>query len=168
VAAFLLVAMLAPTAGAQSVEARVGQITQRLERMGYKVLDAGFLPGKDTLPPVWIVLTAAKYSRPSWSRVSDQTMTVWNVMFSVLRSENPNTLFSVGHDWGKYRLLFSTQHQNLATFDAKVRAAKGDAEGQQASQALWKAVAIRIYEMPSLKQLKVNDFVSKYFVEDKD
>lgn len=47
--------------------------------------------------------TAATCSQPSWDKVIDQALTVWNVQFAVLKGEPPATVLSSAQDWKTFR-----------------------------------------------------------------
>jgi hypothetical protein len=163
VAAAVLALAVAPAGHALAVDPRAAQIKARLEYFGLKVLRVEFAAATTTAPPVWAATTAASYEQPSWDKVTDQAMTVWNVMFAVLKTEDPKTIFAAPQDWKTYRLFVSTKLGDVAAFDAGLRAAKTDAEKLKAIQTLYKTINFRVFDLQAQKMIDDKEFVKAHF-----
>jgi hypothetical protein len=162
--AVLLLALVAPVPGAaQSTDPRAALIKGRVESQGLKVTSVDFAPAKGTAPAVWAVGTVATYQDPSWIRITDQALTVWGVMFAVLRQEAPATLLATSQDWKTYRLLVATTLGDLTAFDASARTARTDADKQKATETLHKTIRFRVFDLQTQKAVDVNEFARLHF-----
>ncbi len=160
----VLVALAASTGSAQP-DSRGAEIKKRLERLGLKVTDVSFAPAKGPSPAVWAAGTVGTYAQPSWDRVLDQSLTVWNVMFTVLKGEPAKTVLSSPQDWKTFRLFVGTTLEKITAFDAGVRSAKTDADRQQLFQALYAGIIFRVFDMQQQKLIDDKEFVKNNFVK---
>lgn len=142
-----LLCAVAGLAWAQSADPRAGQIKSRLERLGFKVSEVSFAPAKGPAPPVWVAVAAAKYTQPTWTRITDQSLDMWNVMFSLIRKDDPKTLVVSAQDWQTYRLFLSTELRHLTAFDRSAATARTDAEKVKGVQILQKTIVFRVFDL---------------------
>lgn len=161
----LLLVAVAASAGAADSDPRAAEIKRRLERFGLKVTDVSYAPAKPPVAAVWAAATAAQYDQPSWDKVTDQAMTVWNVMFAVLKGEAATTMFVAPQDWKTYRLLISSTQGKIADFDKSTRTATTDADRQKAFQALLGSIVFRVYDFQQKKMIDDKAFVKEYFAK---
>jgi len=161
----LLLVAIAASAGAAESDPRASEIKKRLERFGLKVTEVSFAPAKAPSPAVWAAGTAAQYDKPSWDKVTDQALTVWNVMFSVLKGEAATTLFVAPQDWKTYRLLVASPQGKIADFDKSTRTAQTDADRQKAFQALFGSIVFRVYDLQQKKMIDDKAFVKEHFAK---
>ncbi|MGQ0571086.1 MAG: hypothetical protein ACT4P5_16415 [Armatimonadota bacterium] len=153
----------AGAARAAPADPRPGQIKALLENQGLKVILVDFAPAKGASPPVWAAGTAATYQDPSWDKVTDQALTVWNSMYVVLRKEDPKNVLVSTQDWRTYRLFVSTSLGTIVAFDAGVRAAKTDAERGKVMQGLYKNVTLRVFDLRQQKLIDTSEFAKSHF-----
>jgi hypothetical protein len=164
VAGLLLVAFAA-SADASDADPRAAEIKRRLERFGLKVTEVSYAPAKAPSAAVWAAGTVAQYDKPSWDKVTDQALTVWNVMFSVLKGEAASTLFVAPQDWTTYRLLIASTQGKIADFDKATRTVQTDADRTKAFQALLGSIVFRVYDLQQKKMIDDKVFVKEHFAK---
>ncbi|MGQ0548223.1 MAG: hypothetical protein ACT4PY_00930 [Armatimonadota bacterium] len=160
-----MVSLTAAAGLSQPTDPRAAQIRQRLERQGLKVLDVSFVPAKGSSPAVWAAGTSAKYDQPSWDRVTDQALTVWNIMFAILKAEQPQTVLAAPQDWKQYRLFITAPLAKISAFDEGVRTAKTDADTQRVFQALYAGIVFRVFDLKQQKFIDDKEFVKVHFTK---
>lgn len=161
----VLVVIAGSTAAAPAGDPRTAEIRKRLERFGLKVVEVGFAPGRDSTPSVWAAETVAQYDRPSWEKVTHQGLTVWNVMFAVLKKENPQTILAAPQGWKTYRLFIATSLGKIAAFDEGVRTAQTDADRDRVFQALYDGIMFRVFDLQQQKLIDANEFIKAHFTK---
>lgn len=144
-------------------DTRSAEIKRRLERVGFRVTEVAYAPATATGPAVWVGGTMAKYDQPNWDRVTDQALTVWNVMFGVLKDENPQVWLSSSQDWKTYRLFVTTTLAKIVAFDQGVKTAQTDADRQKVFQALYGGITLRVVDLQTKKLVNDRDFIKSYF-----
>lgn len=161
----VLVVLTGSAAAAPASDPRTAEIKIRIERAGLKVVEVGFAPARDSAPAVWAAGTVAQYDRPSWEKVTHQALTVWNVLFAVLKKENPQTILSAPQDWKTYRLFIGTSLGKIAAFDEGARTAQTDAQRDQVFQALYAGIVFRVFDLQQQKLVDVNEFIKAHFTK---
>ena len=161
----LLLVALAASAGSAQTDPRAAEIKKPLERFGLKVTEVSFAPATAPSPAVWAAGTAAQYDKPSWDKVSEQALTVWNVMFAVLKGEAATTLFVAPQDWKTYRLLIASSQGKIVDFDKSTRTTQTDADRQKAFQALFGSIVFRVYDLQQQKLIDDKEFVKTHFTK---
>jgi hypothetical protein len=164
-AGLLTTGATAAPAPSASPDPRLAEIRRRLEHFGLRVVDVGHAPATASAPDLWIAVTVAKYDQPSWDRVTDQALTVWNVLYAMLRREAPRTLLASAQDWKTYRLFLSTSLEKIAAFDQGVRTAQTDANRTKVFQALYTGAMLRVFDLQQQKWLESSEFVKQWFVK---
>ncbi|HET8679873.1 MAG TPA: hypothetical protein VFM39_07105 [bacterium] len=139
------------------------EIKRRLERVGFRVTEVAYAPATANGPAVWVGGTMAKYDQPNWDRVTDQALTVWNIMFGVLKNENPQVWLSAPQDWKTYRLFVTTTLAKIVAFDQGVKTAQTDADRQKVFQALYAGITLRVIDLQTKKLVDDKDFIKNYF-----
>jgi hypothetical protein len=161
----LLLVALATSAGSAESDPRSAEIKKRLERFGLKVTEVSFAPAKGPSPAAWAAGTAAQYDKPSWDKVTDQALTVWNVMFAVLKGEAAATLFIAPQDWKTYRLLVAASQGKIGEFDKGTRTAQTDADRQKVFQGLFAGIVFRVFDLQQQKMIDDKEFVKTHFTK---
>jgi hypothetical protein len=150
-------------AASGAADPRPGHIKALVENQGLKVLSVDFAPAKGAAPPVWAVGTVATYRDPSWEKVTDQALSVWNSMFVVLRKEDPKNVFVNVQDWKTYRLVVSTTLSAIVAFDGGVRTATTDADRGKVMQSLYRSITLRVYDLRQQKFVDTGEFAKQHF-----
>ncbi|MDR7421580.1 MAG: hypothetical protein QN159_03820 [Armatimonadota bacterium] len=148
-----------------SPDPRIAEIRRRIEHLGLRVTDAGHAPATSSAPAVWLAITPAQYREPSWARVTDQALTVWAVMFHVLKSAPDRTLLISAQDWRTFRLFVSTPFGSVAAFDRGVRTARTDTDRQKTHEALYAGATLRVFDLRQEKWLETTEFVRQWFTK---
>ena len=161
----LCAVVLAAAAVAADADPRAAEIKRRLERLNLKVTDVSVAPAKGPAAAVWAAGTVATYAQPSWDKVIDQALTVWNVMFTVLKGEPPATVLSSAQDWKTYRLFVGITMARITAFDAGVRTAQTDADRDNLFKDLYAGIIFRVVDLQQQKLVNSNGFVKTHFLK---
>jgi hypothetical protein len=143
----------------EPVEPRTARIRADLEQAGMSVHEVVFQPADNRTPPMWAAIAEASYGQPSREAVLRQAFTTWEVMYGVLRGENPQTSMRAGQVWTKFLLLLSVPLGEFAILTEKA----ADPSSEGALEAFLQGIHFVVFDLETDQPADEQDFINKNF-----